>query len=233
MAKQKTNLIAEQTTAMDKYEQQRDVIADVFCKKMNKRTITGNMSMGFTKGVLVGGVFAILLSYFNAKLSEYNEMAHVTHAKSGNNHTKHMIVCMIAIVTLASLIESGLTTVKECNQNKDHANKLANDTIKRYFERPLSKYNPDTNTTFRATRAAAIIISNMPTHELQQLQDLAKTGLVETNDVFVRNSAIAEASTLISDYLNSQPALEKIVSQIMNGQDPKTYILTNATQRVK
>ena len=227
MSEAEKNLLQENTQAMDKYEMQKYSLANVFLKKMNKRTITGNMSVGFSKGVLVGGVLALLFAHFNINTTEYTHPGNAVHAKKTDHHTKRMSLYILAVVVLASLAESGVMTIKDCNKNKENANKLAKDTFKNMFDRPLSQYGQPADAPFRSTRAAALIINNMPTPELQQLRHLAITGLVETDEMFIRNSCISEASTLIADYLKCNPALDKMVSQIMNGENVNTYVLSN------
>ena len=232
MSKKKSDIttITSETHAMEFYSTQKKIMADVFRQKMNKKTITGHISLGLAKGILVGGILGIIFANINdMNFRKFGTDTH-TQQKNTNNQIKHPILIFITIMTLLSLIESGIFTTKECRDNNERADKLTNNTFKGYFEPVLRHYSKENNTPFRSTRAAALIINNMPKHELQQLHDYAIKGLVETNEMFIRNSAIADASLLINDYLQCNPELNKLVGQIMNGEEVKTYIVGKTMQ---
>ncbi|MBO7642856.1 MAG: hypothetical protein J6S74_01845 [Alphaproteobacteria bacterium] len=235
MQKKSADLVTttRETRAMEFYSSQKNKMADVFRKKMNKKTIAENMGLGLVKGVLVGGILGIILANINdVNFRKFGTDTH-TQQKNTNNQIKHPILILITIMTLLSLIESGIFVAKECHDNNERADKLTNNTFKGYFEPVLRHYSKGNDTPFRSTRAAALIINNMPKHELQQLHDYAIKGLVETDEMFIRNSAIAEASMLINDYLQCNPALNKLVQKIMNGEEIKTYIIGNEIQNVR
>lgn len=236
MLKKKTELTTatSETRAMEFYSTQKNNMANVFRKKMNKKTISEHTGLGLVKGVLVGGILGIIFDNVNnMNLYKPDPDTHTNSQKSENNRIKHPILIIITIMTLLSLIESGILAAKECHDNKERADKLTNNTFKDYFEPVLRHYSKENDTPFRSTRAAALIINNMPEHELEQLHTYAIKGLVETEEMFIRNSAIAEASMLIGDYLKCNPALNKLVQQIMNGEEIKTYILDNNMQNVR
>jgi len=235
MQKKNADLVttASETRAMEFYSTQKNKMADVFRKKMNKKTISEHISVGLAKGILVGGILGIIFANINDMNFRKSGTDTHTQQKNTNNQIKHPILILITIMTLLSLIESGIFTTKECRDNNERADKLTNNTFKGYFEPVLRHYGKGNDTPFRSTRAAALIINNMPKHELQQLHDYAIKGLVETNEMFIRNSAIAEASMLINDYLQCNPALNKLVQQIMNGEEIKTYIIGNGMQNVR
>jgi len=233
MSKKKSyiQIATSETQAMEFYAAQKRQMSDALRKKINKKTITGHVGFGLAKGIIVGGILGFLFSQVNrANLTEVGKAKYTSQSKSDDNRMKHSTLYIIAIMTLLSLVESGIFTIKECRENGERANKLANDTFKEYFKLSLSEYANGSNTPFRSTRAAALIINNMPEHELQQLHNLAIRGLVEADDVFIRNSAIADATILIADFLKCNPTLNKLVGQIMNGEEVKTYIVGKTMQ---
>lgn len=233
MQKKNTDLVTttSETHAMEFYSNQKKIMADVFRQKMNKKTITGHISLGLAKGILVGGILGIIFANINdMNLYKSGTNYYATSHKSDNNRIKHPILVLITIMTMLSLIESSFFATKESRNNNERASKLANNTFKSYFEPVLRHYSKGNDTPFRSTRAAALIINNMPEHELQQLHDYAIKGLVEADEMFIRNSAIADASLLINDYLQCNPELNKLVGQIMNGEEVKTYIVGKTMQ---
>ena len=235
MSKKKSDIatITSETRAINFYSAQKKAMADVFREKMNKKTISGHIGLGLAKGVLVGGVLGIIFANVNDLNLYKSGTDNYTVPQKNNNRIKHPILAIITIVTMLSLIESGIFATKECRNNNARADRLTSNTFKDYFEPVLRHYCKGNDAPFRSTRAAALIINNMPEHELQQLHDFAIKGLVETDEMFIRNSAIAEASMLINDYLQCKPALNKLVQQIMNGEEIKTYIIGNEIQNVR
>lgn len=234
MQTEKNKLHAEQILAMNAYKNERKKIADTFFTDIQKQTRRDNIISCAIGGAMLGAVFIILVAGTIARDLSYNPKTHKTETKFNKNVFTQSMLRIIATCVLGCLGAFGVKTAKSKKQNRITSIKMANNILKKYFDKTFAPLGTE-NMPLRAATAAALIMNNMHEHDLNKLRTLAADSMFTDNNgnQVLYDECINMASQIISNYVNNNPELAQNVVRIMHGKDPKTYFITKLPQQQK
>ena len=236
MTKQERMILTEEQMALDKYADERRKVSDGLYAGMQKFSFRDNLIEGLFGGLLIGAVFIVAGNTLKkSQLPLQDKNPFVIEQKDSAQQMPHPTLTILTIATLAGLLFAYVkSNVVSSEQNYERAHKMACNVLKSYFEKSLQNYEQK-DISFRAMRAAALVINNMPEEKLEYLRALASSGL--TYDIHgqfsINPDNINAAEKIISNYINRRPQIKENIIQIMNGENLKTYVLTGIKQRTK
>lgn len=227
-------LRTEENVAFDTYKNERKKIADIFYADLQRKSRKTSLIAGAGGGILLGLIFATLIIDTTARNLSYNPNTKKTETRLDKNILLHQIPRIIAITILCAIGTFGIKTIKNNKQNRIDSLKMANEILKKYFDKTLSPLDAQ-NMPLRATTAAALILNNMNEHDVHKLHTLAADSIFTDNNghYVLYNDCINIASQMISGYINKNPDLAYNVMRIMRGEEPKTYFVSNQSQKTR
>ena len=230
MPKQTQNIFTEEEIAFNAFLDERDKMSNDFVRVMNKQTSRLNLIEGLAGGAIFGLIFGLLAGQTLGRVPARDEQGHVIEYKTNNNKALNIALKTIAATILIALGAVGIKTIEDKKRNQIWSDKLASDTLNKYFNSSLKNYQANNLKTSHSVRAAALIINNLPESELNRLRALALDG-IDINEhgyYTVRDSSVKTAAAIISNFINYNPEIGYNVLRIMRGDDPTTYFLHNA-----
>ena len=213
--------------SMDNCLAQRNKIAVSFSKRFNKTNSKETLLGGAAGALVIGLIFGGMYGQTTARVPVRNENGRIIEYKYDGKRMAKGFLETIAYTMLAALALSGIKILADTKRNRKDAEKMATDTIKQYFKKPL-EINEDIP-TLRTMRAVALILSNMPLTEVAHLRALASSGLTrdKNGDYFIKPENIAAASQIISNFIDYNTEIGYNVLRIMRGDQPTAYFLAS------
>ena len=205
MQTEKNKLRAEQIMALNTYKHERKKIADTFFTGMQKQTQRDNIISCAIGGAALGAVFIILVAGTIARDLSYNPKTHKTETRFNKNVFTQSTLRIIAACVLGCLGAFGVKTAKSKKQNRITSIKMANDILKKYFDKTLAPLSTE-NMPLRAATATALIMNNMHEHDINKLRTLATDSMFTDNNGnhVLYDDCINIASQIISDYMRTK-----------------------------
>lgn len=208
------------------HEVQRRKMSAAFAKNMNKNSFKNNLITYSIAGFVFGNVFGFMSGNNKAQVPVRDQQGHIIEYKFDMHTMTKVMYTTLAAVMLFSLLMMGVHNIKDKWCNSDWADILADDTFKRSFGAALKEFEIDPKMHSRAIDARVFIMYNMPTSDLNALQDLALSGLQydsRTGHYKIEQSAIHKAANIISTFINSHSEIGYNVIRIMRGDKPLDY----------
>ena len=235
MPKQNTIIFTEEGSALNKYEEELNKTATDIYNQIKKNSRKINMISAVLGGALGGFMVGSLLGTTIAKEPVYNSRGAVIDY---NLSTKKLGIVVLETIGIFILIALSMATIKmytEINKNREKSVTLTNYTFNRCFDRLLKQYVQTDTQKLHYIRSVALIVNNMSEPELNRLRTLALTGLEENadGDYKINQKHLAEATKIISNFIQHNPDIECNISKIMHGEEPTTYFLSNMSQKVR
>ena len=231
-----TKFVTSEDIAFNKYYTQRNKLSKKMLKHMNKMSRKEHLSRGLISATIAGVVFSVMPDKAKANVPQQSDAnGKIIEYKVGN---KLMNATMFHTLTLALLIGLGISGVKIVSvntKNRDQCENLANDTLERYFAKPLKYYIKDPQMRFRTSRAIAFIVNNMPASDIARLHSLAVSELSRDSNghYFVKDTAVTQASQIISEFIDQNPDVGYNIVRIMHGVVVKTFMLPLVARKIR
>ena len=216
------------------HQEQHKKLSSAFAKKLNKKSFKNNLITYSIAGFVFGNVFGFVLGHTKAQVPVRNQQGHVVEYKFDMHKMTKSMYTTLAAVMLLSLLMMGVNNIKDKWCNSDWGDILADDAFKGSFGAALKEFEVDPNKRSRAMDARVLIMYNMPTSDLNTLQNLALSGLKydsKTGYYKIEQSAIDKAANIISTFINSYPEVGYNVIRIMRGDKPLDYRLDSVKKR--
>lgn len=189
---------------------------------------------GIVGGLLMGAIFGTLAVNTIARTPSYNKDTLKAVMKLDKNELSRSMRWVITATVLTCLSLFGARIISYRKQNKLMSSQLAAEVLDKYFSKPLATFGTR-DMPLRVACATALIINNMSEQEIEKLRTLATTSLFSDRyeGFSLDNKNTDAASKIIFDCIRKTPELEYSVGCIMRGSEPKTYFITNATQKTR
>jgi len=227
-------LRAEEAAAFGTYKNERKKIADTFYTNMQKQTHRTNLIAGACGAALFGIIFTGLTVNTAANTLMYNKETKKVETKLDKYVLSHYAPWIIAASLLCGIGLFAIKTANDTKQNRIESTKMAGDILKKYFDKILSPLDAQ-NMPLRAATAAALIMHNMQEYDINTLRTLAADSMTKDNNghYILYNDCVNLASQIVTKYMAQNPDLAYNVMRIMRGEEPKTYFVSNQSQKTR
>ena len=227
-------LRAEESAVFSMYKNERKKIADNFYTNMQKQTHRTNLIASVSGAALLGFIFTALTVNTAANNLSYNTDTKKIETRIDRNVFAHYVPLIIAASLLCGIGLFGIKTAKDTKQNRIDSTKMANDILKKYFDKILLPLGAQ-NMPLRATTAAALIMNNMQEYDINTLRTLAADSMTKDDKghYMLYDDCIHIASQIVIKYMTENPDLAYNVACIMRGENPKTYFVLNQPQKTR
>lgn len=205
------------------FAKQQKQMSAAIAKKMNINTIKEHLVLGLVGGVVAGIMFGFMYGKSKSETPVRNTNGRVVEYKIDKKVMTNEMLRFIAYTMLFALAIAGIKSASESVRNRKSANKLAKDTMDRYFNGALQ----NRATYSQAESAATLILYNLPTLETLRLRALAASELKRNDDgqYYISDNAVVVAAQIISNFINYNQDVADNVARIMNDNKPLTYIM--------
>lgn len=239
MPKQNTKTLTDEQMAIRKYYTERKKASDIICKQMNKQIRSDNIKGGLLGGAALGIVVGALIGDTHARVPIYNTKENVVEYSFDANKLCGIVLQSITIALIATLAVTQIKTKSDIDKNHFKIDKKIKDLYTKYFNKSIKSIGTlgsDVPCPYVVyTRAAALIINNMPESEIARLRAFATSCLIRDKDgnYTIQDKYIDTAAQIISNFINYNPALKNGVQDVLRGDHPQTYFLTQTIQNTR
>jgi len=233
-------IATEEQSAMKNYRNESNKITNEICKRINKKIRSNNLVNGLMGGLAVGIIFGALAGDSRSRKPEYDtNNTIINYTFDANVLAKFMLESLSVAVAIALVIAT-IKTQSDKKKNQFNIEIMSRGLLDQYFDKSLSEFDM-TNTRLPHvsylvyTRAAALVINNMPEPELNRIHAFIKSEITMATDGQPITTTPSDAkpygkttntvAQIISNHINYNPELKENVLAILHGDKPTTYFL--------
>ena len=240
MPKQNTPILTDEEIAIKKYKDTKAKASETIYTQMNKQIRSDNIKGGLLGGLALGIIAGALIGDSKTRVPVYDSNNQVVDYTFNPEQLSLFMLKAVALAVIATMTAAAIKTKVDIKKNRLATSEKVESIFKKYFDDSLSKFDPigripPKYENIRYTRAAALVLNNMPETEVDRLHAFVTSGLVKDSDgkYVLQEKYVDTAAHIISNYISYNPELKSVISYTLLGNEPKTYFLNSLNQKTK
>ena len=219
----------EKQLASDKFDRERAKMTNGMFRIMKRRSYKNNFVTGICAGGVMGIMMAMLLGYTAGRSPVRDEKGRVASYILDKEKATKAMIKIFAVSVLVCIIASMAQNTTDVRKNRNCADRLSHDVIKRSIEKALNNLgNVSLVPSETIITVAQLIISNMSDKELLRMRIMAQEGLkIDAHETYTINDVHINAATrIVTNCIENNPELWRNIAMILQGKEPATWFIS-------